>query len=137
MRTEPPTTKETPAWQIVMVEIRYYDLILIFGLLLQAIAVIILIVAIERASSRRSFIYLDLASAKGIAQIRFCTLPDSSRNFSVASPKRPTTLTCVSCGLFRDVKCTSNPWKLIRTHDGHKFLLPTYMILPIWKLQTV
>jgi hypothetical protein len=137
VRTEPPTTAETPAWQLAILEIRHYDLIFIFGLVLLTIAVIILIVAIKRALSRRSFIYLDLASSKGIAQIKFCTLPDPSRNFSVALPKKPTTLTCVSCGLFGVVKFTSKPWKLIRAHDGHKIQLPTYMILPFWKFCAV
>ena len=137
VRTEPPTTTETPVWQMAILEIRRYDLLFICGLILLTIAVIILIVAIKRALSRRSFIYLDLASTKGIAQIKFCALPDPSRNFSVALPKKPTTLSCVSCGLFGFVKFTSKPWKLIRIHDGSRIQLPTYMILPFWKLRTV
>jgi hypothetical protein len=137
VRTEPSTTVETPNWQLAILEIRHYDLIFIFGLVLLTIAVFILIVAIKRALSRRSFIYLDLASSKGIAQIKFCTLPDPSRNFSVALPKKPTTLNCVSCGLFGIVKFTSKPWKLIRAHDGRKIQLPTYIILPFWKFCAV
>jgi hypothetical protein len=136
MRTEPPTTAETPTWQLAILEIRHYDLIFIFGLVLLTIVVIILIFAIKRALSR-SFIYLDLASSKGIAQIKFCTLPDPSRNFSVGLPKKPTTLKCVSCGLFGIVKFTSKPWRMPRAHDGHKIQLPTYIILPFGKFCTV
>jgi hypothetical protein len=75
-RIDPSTTTEIPAWQAAMAEIRRYDLVSIFSLLLIIIILTALIVAIKKALSRRSFIYLDLASAKGIAQIRFCTLPD-------------------------------------------------------------
>jgi hypothetical protein len=117
-----------------MAETGRCDLIFIFSLLLIILIPIVLIFAIKRALSR-SFICLDLASANGIAQIS--TLPDPSRNFSVALPKRPATMKCVSCGLFEVVRFTSKPWKLIRTHDGQKTELSTYIILPFWKLRTI
>jgi hypothetical protein len=87
IRTEPPTTTEIPAWQAAMAEIRRYDLIFIFTLLLIIIILIVLILAIKRAFSRSSFIYLDLASAKGIAQIRFSTLPYHLEIFQWLCPR--------------------------------------------------
>jgi hypothetical protein len=137
VRTDPPTTTEIPVWQTAITEIRQYDLITIFGLVLLMTVLIAVVLALKKALSRRSFIYLDLSSAKGIAQIKFCTLPDPSRNFSVALSKKPTTLAGTSYGLFGIVRFTSKPWKLIRVHDGTKIKLPTYMILPFWKMRTV
>jgi hypothetical protein len=91
----------------------------------------------RKTFARRSYIYLDLATQTEIAQIRFCALPDATRNFSVKVSKRPTVLACRSFCLFGVISFQSKPWKLTYTLTNQKVQLPTVILIPFWKLKTV
>ena len=137
LKTDPPTTTELPAWLKAVKEIRQEDAGFVVYLTLLTIAFIGLALAVKRALSRRSFIYLDIASSEGVAQIKFTTLPDPTRNFTVATSKKPTTITCTSFGLFAIITFTSKQWKLVYAHDGQRVSLPRRIVLPFWKMLQV
>ena len=137
LRTEPTTTTETPIWLEAIADIRREDAGFVVYLILLTAVTIGLIVAVKRALSRRSFIYIDVESSHGIVQIKFRALPDSTRNFAVAVSKRPTLLTCKSFGIIGIIRFTSKPWKLVYEHNRQEIVLPTYIVLPFWKFRKV
>jgi hypothetical protein len=82
-------------------------------------------------------IYLDLATETEIAQLRFCALPDATRNFSVKVSKRPTVLACRSFCLFGVISFQSKPWKLTHALTNRKVQLLTVVLILFWKLKMV
>ena len=137
LRTEPPTTTETPAWMKAVTQIRHEDIGLVAYLILLTFVIIGLIIAVRKALARRSVIYIDIESSKGIMQIKFHVLPNATRNFKVGVSKRPTKLTCTSFGLVGVIRFASKPWKIVDERNGQRIKLPGYVMLPFWTFKRV
>jgi hypothetical protein len=139
VRTEAPTptTIFLLAWIAIVAETHRHNLLIAAYLVIFTLMLIGLALVVRKTFARRSYIYLDLATETEIAQIRFCALPDATRNFSVKVSKRPTVLACRSFCLFGVISFQSKPWKLTYALTNRKVQLPSVILIPFWKLKTV
>jgi hypothetical protein len=139
VRTEAPTpTTISPlAWIAIVAETHRHNLLIAAYLVILTLMLVGLALVVRKTFARRSYIYLDLATETEIAQLRFCALPDATRNFSVKVSKRPTVLACRSFCLFGVISFQSKPWKLTYALTNRKVQLPTVVLIPFWKLKMV
>jgi hypothetical protein len=139
VRTEAPTpTTISPlAWIAIVAETHRHNLLIAAYLVILTLMLVGLALVVRKTFARRSYIYLDLATETEIAQLRFCALPDATRNFSVKVSKRPTILACRSFCLFGVISFQSKPWKLTYALTNRKVQLPTVVLIPFWKLKVV
>jgi hypothetical protein len=110
LRTPPPTTTFSPVeWLATVAQIRHFDMMITSYLLILTAGVIVIIMILVRAFARRTFLYIEITADNLVTQLRYFTLPDATRNYTVKMSKRPTRLNIRSFGLFRVVKFASKP----------------------------
>jgi hypothetical protein len=138
VRTEASITTVSPlAWVTALAEAHRHILINAAYLTILTLLLLGLALGVRKTFARRSYVFLDLATETEIVQIRFCTLPDAIRNFSVKVPKGPTVLACCSFCLFGMISFQSKQWKLTYTLTSRKVQLPTVILIPFWKVRPV
>lgn len=64
-------------------------------------------------------------------------LADSTKNFAVLVLRKPTILSCWSFGLCGVIRFDCKAWKLTYTLTKNKVRLPTYIVLPVWKVRSL
>jgi hypothetical protein len=136
--TPPPTTTMSPLeWLAMQAQIRLLDFAFTVLALLLIVTIIALSCAVRKAHIRRSFVFIDIIAGINVVQLHYFTLPDATRNYEVRVSKRPAKLTLRSFCLFGELMFTPKPWRLIHLKTQAKLPLPSFMLIPFWKIRRV
>jgi hypothetical protein len=136
LRTLPPTTTFSPVeWLATVARIRHFDMMITSYLLTLTAVVLVIIVILARAFARRTFLYIELTAENVVTHLRYFTLPDATRNYTVKMSKHPTRLNIRSFGFFGVVTFASKPWTLIHATTRQQIPLPNCVIVPFWQIR--
>jgi hypothetical protein len=136
LRTSPPTTTFSPVkWLATVAQIRRFDMMITSYLIILTAVVIVIIMIVARAFASRTFLYIEITSDDVVTQLRYFTLHDATRNYTVEVSRRPTRLNIRSFGLFGEITFASKPWILIHAVIRQKILQPNCVIVPFWQIR--
>jgi hypothetical protein len=111
------TNLETLEWVV--------GILLIFCIFLT----IVIVVAYNYLASRRSYVYINIYTARGFHLIKYRRLPDASRCFTVATGGPETRLSVKNYGLFGVITFRTQPWKVIHSLTGARYPSRRHLIV--------
>ena len=88
--------------------------------------------AYRRATSRRSFLYLELGSREEITQIKLMQFPNASRYYGVKASRKSLVLSIRSYGLVSKLTISAKNWYMWDFLSGYRKSLPINLWVAPW-----
>jgi hypothetical protein len=126
----PSTTEWLEPTPVPVIEYIKDDTISFFIMTIMFLSTLILIFSLFYwALKRKSYVYIEIRSAKDVVMINYKRLPDASRCFFIALSSKPKTVTVVNCFLFGFLKFEGKTWKVEDSRTHCRTSLPRRVLL--------
>jgi hypothetical protein len=133
---KPSTTTpvNTLTWvNTVLTQIRQTDLLYVMIILVIMIsAFIVICVLIKRLSSRRSYVYLEIRSAKSYVQLRLAKLSHFNRKSSIVIPREQLSVELANYYVYGVLTIKPRTMKMVNTLTNESKELGNYIVVPPW-----